>query len=68
MKNFVVDTEFGMTIKKASTFEQAHKSALAEVGTYNLRSIREATQEDTDWYLNMGGNKDNVAQIEDSRA
>lgn len=61
MKRFVVTIEGGnMTIRKGRTLASVKRRALRELGTDSNPSVKEATQEDVDWYLAMGGNSDNT--------
>ncbi len=60
MNRYKVETDRGMTIVKANSIEEAKEIALRDFGRFGFAKLQIATQEDIEWYLAMGGNKDNV--------
>lgn len=55
MPYYYVETMQGCGIRSATNIQQARKSALAESGTSNFKSIRKATKSDVEWVRAMGG-------------
>ena len=55
MPYYYVETMQGCGIRSAANIQVARKSALAESGSSNFKSIRKATQSDVEWVRAMGG-------------
>ena len=55
MKFYVEADGYGCSLYEGRDLADAKEKFIADVGRLGFRSIREATEEDIDWVLGMGG-------------
>jgi len=55
MKHWYIEHDRGCTVLKGGSETEALNSMLDSVGRTEIRKIREATEEDIDWFTAMGG-------------